>query len=26
MAKATKELIIADELVINKIYMVRGKK
>jgi len=26
MAKATKELMIPDELVMNKIYIIRGKK
>ena len=26
MAKATKELMIPDELVINKIYLIRGQK
>lgn len=26
MAKATKELMIPDELVMNKIYMIRGQK
>lgn len=26
MAKATKTLMIPDELVMNKIYMIRGRK